>query len=130
MQLTRRQCEVAERLVEGMTIAAIADDLALTESRVNQIIRALKDRLEVDTQTGIVAAYQRALEANAIEDQEPGTGSESLVPDLLNAPHPILYRLVAICLATLLLAVTFLALTQFALALSNATDGYVRLGNE
>lgn len=111
-----------------MTIAAIAYDLGLTESRVNQIIRALKNRLDVGTQAGIVAAYQQALEAGAIEpagsdelDEDVAVGGESLVPDLLNAPHPILYRLVAICLAAFVLAATFLALTQFALLLSDAT---------
>ncbi|WP_252260284.1 phage antirepressor KilAC domain-containing protein [Erythrobacter aurantius] len=110
-----------------MTIAAIAEDLELTESRVNQIIRALKNRFEVDTQAGIVAAYQKALEAGltqseAQEDQgdAAGTGDESLVPQLLNTPHPLLYRLVAICVAALMLAVTLVALTQFAVTLNDA----------
>lgn len=127
MQLTQRQCEVADRLLAGMTIAAIAEDLELTESRVNQIIRALKNRFEVDTQAGIVAAYQKALEAGltqseAQEDQgdAAGTGDESLVPQLLNTPHPLLYRLVAICAAALMLAVTLVALTQFAVTLNDA----------
>ena len=128
MQLTKRQCEVADRLVLGMTIAVIAHDLGLTESRVNQIIRALKNRFDVDTQAGIVAAYQQALEAGAIEpsgsdeqEDDAAVGGETLVPDLLNAPHPILYRLVAICLAAFVLAATFLMLTQFALLMSDAT---------
>jgi DNA-binding CsgD family transcriptional regulator len=121
VQLTKRQREVAERLVDGMTIAAIADALSLTESRVNQIIRALKDRFEVDTQAGIVAAYQRAVETGAMEEEaeeEPGAGSETLVPDILNAPHPVLYRLVAIALAALLIALTLFVLTKFALTVS------------
>ncbi|WP_416831247.1 MAG: LuxR C-terminal-related transcriptional regulator [Erythrobacter sp.] len=127
MQLTQRQREVADRLLAGMTIAAIAEDLDLTESRVNQIIRALKNRFEVDTQAGIVAAYQKALETGLTQSEAPddqgeaaGTGDESLVPGLLNAPHPILYRLVAICVAALMLAITFMALTQFAVTLNDA----------
>ena len=127
MQLTKRQCEVADRLLAGMTIAAIAEDLDLTESRVNQIIRALKDRFEVDTQAGIVAAYQKALEAGLTQSESPedqgeenSKGDESLVPQVLNAPHPILYRLVAICAAAVMLAITFLALTQFAVTLTVA----------
>ena len=127
MQLTQRQCEVADRLLAGMTIAAIAEDLDLTESRVNQIIRALKNRFEVDTQAGIVAAYQKALESGLTQSEAPddqgeeaGTGDESLVPEVLNAPHPILYRLVAICVAALMLAITFFALTQFAVTLNDA----------
>lgn len=131
MQLTQRQSEVADRLFAGMTIAAIAEDLDLTESRVNQIIRALKDRFEVDTQAGIVAAYQKTrsnglTQSEAVEEQDeesatvPAIGDESLVPQLLNAPHPLLYRLVAICLAALLLAITFMALTQFAVTLNEA----------
>lgn len=127
MQLTQRQCEVADRLLAGMTIAAIAEDLNLTESRVNQIIRALKNRFEVDTQAGIVAAYQKALETGLTHSEAPddqgeaaGTGDESLVPEVLNAPHPILYRLVAICVAALMLAITFMALTQFAVTLNDA----------
>ena len=110
-----------------MTIAAIAEDLELTESRVNQIIRALKDRFEVDTQAGIVAAYQKALETGLTQSEAPddqgeaaGTGDQSLVPQMLNAPHPILYRLVAICAAALMLAVTLVALTQFAVTLNDA----------
>ena len=105
-----------------MTIAAIADDLTLTDSRVNQIIRALKDRFEVDTQAGIVAAYQRAVESGTIAEEEPAPGGESLVPELLNAPHPLLYRLVAICLAALLIAVTLFVLTHFAIALSHNSE--------
>ncbi|MFU7527827.1 LuxR C-terminal-related transcriptional regulator [Qipengyuania sp. ASV99] len=127
MQLTQRQCEVADRLLAGMTIAAIADDLDLTESRVNQIIRALKNRFEVGTQAGIVAAYQRALETGLTQSETAedlsdaaGAGDESLVPQVLNTPHPLLYRLVAICLAALTLAITFLALTQFAVTLNDA----------
>lgn len=126
MQLTQRQCEVADRLLAGMTIAAIAEDLDLTESWVNQIIRALKNRFEVDTQAGIVAAYQKALETGLTQSEAPddqgeatGTGDESLVPEMLNAPHPILYRLVAICVAALMLAITFMALTQFAVTLND-----------
>lgn len=113
---------MADRLVAGLTIAAIADDLSLTESRVNQIIRALKDRFEVDTQAGIVAAYQRALENGAIKEDETATGSESLVPEVLNAPHPVLYRLVAICLAAFLLIAAFYLLTEFAISLSDASQ--------
>lgn len=110
-----------------MTIAAIAEDLNLTESRVNQIIRALKNRFEVDTQAGIVAAYQKALETGLTQSEAPDdqgeaarTGDESLVPQVLNAPHPILYRLVAICVAAVMLAITFFALTQFAVILNDA----------
>ena len=128
MQLTKRQCEVADRLVLGMTIAVIAHDLGLTESRVNQIIRALKNRFDVDTQAGIVAAYQQAQEAGSIEEGEPGLGSESLVPGLLNAPHPILYRLVAICLAALLIALTLFVLSLFALTLSEASKPPAEFG--
>jgi hypothetical protein len=109
-----------------MAIAAIAEDLELTESRVNQIIRALKDRFEVDTQAGIVAAYQKALETGLTQSEAPddqggaaGTGDQSLVPQVLNAPHPILYRLVAICVAAAMLAITFFALTQFAVTLNS-----------
>lgn len=113
---------MADRLVAGLTIAAIADDLSLTESRVNQIIRALKDRFEVDTQAGIVAAYQRALGNGAIKEDKTATGSESLVPEVLNAPHPVLYRLVAICLAAFLLIAAFYLLTEFAISLSDASQ--------
>lgn len=132
MKLTKRQCEVADRLVEGMTIAAIADDLGLTESRVNQIIRALKDRLEVDTQAGIVGAYQRAHNRKEIvtdSDDEPvdELGDESLVPEILNTPHPILYRLVAISAGSLFLAAAFFLLATFAIALSEASDPYVQV---
>ena len=115
-----------------MTIAAIADDLGLTESRVNQIIRALKDRLEVDTQAGIVGAYQRAHNRKEIvtdSDDEPvdELGDESLVPEILNTPHPILYRLVAISAGSLFLAAAFFLLATFAIALSEATDPYVQV---
>ncbi len=135
MELTKRQSEVAERLVQGMTIAAIADDLTLTESRVNQIIRALKNRFEVDTQAGIVAGYQRALQADAIQtngteaEHEIASASESLVPQILNTPHPVLYRLVAVSAVAFFIAGTLFLMTLFATMITEASNGRVVIGD-
>ncbi len=130
MKLTQRQSDVSQRLVEGMTIAAIADDLGLTESRVNQIIRALKNRFETDTQAGIVAAYQSYLLSDAQSadsDVDSKVGDESLVPEILNTPHPILYRIVAVCGAALMLALALFFVGVFASMMTDLADGRVRL---
>ena len=117
-----------------MTIAAIADDLDLTESRVNQIIRALKNRFEVDTQGGIVAGYQRALENNTVHtngsdaEYAPAIADESLVPDILNAPHPVLHRLVAMSAVAFFIAGTLFLLSLFATMATEAADGRVVIG--
>ena len=130
MTLTHRQRDVSERLAHGMTIAAIADDLGLTESRVNQIIRALKNRFEVDTQAGIVAAYQEFVLVEGSEtdsDAIPDAGEESLLPDLLNAPPPLLYRIVAVCGAALMLALALFLVGVFASMMTDLADGRVEL---
>ena len=134
LDLTKRQVEVADRLVQGMTIALIADDLALTESRVNQIIRALKNRFDVDTHAGIVAVYQRAQQEDAIQivgtgqGEKSDVGTQSLVPDILNSSNAALNRTVAMTAIAFFIAATLLVLTVFATMITEASNGRVVIG--
>ena len=55
---TRRQREVLELIDRRMPIKRIAFELDISESRVNQHIRALKDAYEVEGLDALVAAYR------------------------------------------------------------------------
>ena len=68
--LTERQRDVLQRIDKRMPIKVIAADLDVSEARINQHIRALKDKFEVETMGELVACY-RSLSDNISEDQNP-----------------------------------------------------------
>ena len=71
--LTDRQKQVLERIDRRMPIKAVAVDLGLSESRVNQHIRALKDIYEAGSLNDLCEAYR-------LEMQETGEPAPSRKP--------------------------------------------------
>lgn len=63
--LTEKQREVLERLARHQSIKTIADEMGVSESRVNQHIRKLKDRLGVNDAEDLVAAWMEANQREA-----------------------------------------------------------------
>ena len=60
-ELTERQRAVLERVDQRVPIKIIAADLNVSEARINQHIRALKDKFSVESMSDLVASY-RALD--------------------------------------------------------------------
>lgn len=56
-RLTARQQEVLERLACVQAIKTIADEMGVSETRVNQHIRAIKDRVGVNGKEELVALW-------------------------------------------------------------------------
>ena len=56
--LTDRQRDVIERIDRRTPIKGIASDLGVSETRINQHIRALKDIYEAESLTDLVEAYR------------------------------------------------------------------------
>ncbi|WP_298471355.1 LuxR C-terminal-related transcriptional regulator [uncultured Erythrobacter sp.] len=133
LELTQRQREVAEGLVAGKNIPTIAEELGITESRVNQIVRALKDRFKVETQAGIAATFRRssATEIHSAdevaEEFADHSADETLVPDYLNGPNATVNRVTAILALAFLISAIGLALVLFATTMSDASDGKVEI---
>lgn len=133
LELTQRQREVAEGLVAGKKIPTIAEELGITESRVNQIVRALKDRFKVETQAGIAATFRRSSVTEiqsadgAAEEFADHSPDESLVPDFLNGPNATVNRVTAILALAFLISAIGLALVLFATTMSDASDGKVEI---
>lgn len=68
--LTDRQQEVLRRIDQRVPIKVIAHDLGVSEARISQHIRALKDRFEVDSLPDLVRCY-RACEGYEPLDETP-----------------------------------------------------------
>ena len=85
---TRRQREVLELIDRRMPIKRIAFELGISESRVNQHIRALKDAYGVQGLDALVAAYRAQtpeIERNA--DYRNAASSNSEVPHHRHVDH-------------------------------------------
>ena len=59
--LTERQLFVLERIDRRIPIKVIANDLGVSETRVNQHIRALKDFYKVESLNELVECYREDL---------------------------------------------------------------------
>jgi len=57
-KLTRRQLAVLERIDRRVPIKVIAQDLGVSETRINQHVRALKDFYSVDSLNELVECYR------------------------------------------------------------------------
>ena len=57
-ELTERQHEVLVRIDKRVPIKVIAGDLGVSEARINQHIRALKDKFEVDSMNELVECFR------------------------------------------------------------------------
>ena len=67
--LTERQLEVMERIDKRLSIKVIAKELGVSETRINQHIRALKNHFEVESLGDLVEAY-RATNAPSLDAEE------------------------------------------------------------
>lgn len=56
-EITERQLEVLERVVQRKPYKLIADELEISETRVKQHVRALKDRLGANSMSDLVAHF-------------------------------------------------------------------------
>ncbi|MGB7408273.1 MAG: LuxR C-terminal-related transcriptional regulator [Pontixanthobacter sp.] len=68
-KLTERQTEVLERIDRRVPIKVIAGDMGVSEARINQHIRALKDKFEVESMNELVDCY-RAMEPQSENDEK------------------------------------------------------------
>ncbi len=57
-KLTEKQAEVMQRIDRRMPIKVIASEMGVSETRINQHIRALKDIFSADSLNGLVEAYR------------------------------------------------------------------------
>lgn len=91
--MTERQLAVMERIDRRLPIKMIAKDLGLSETRVNQHIRALKDILGAESLNELVEAYRASLEQADLETpkepafEEPEELEELEEPDELEEPE-------------------------------------------
>ena len=56
-KLSAKQREVLDRLARGQLIKTIADEMNVSETRINQHIRAIKDRLGVNDKEDLIASW-------------------------------------------------------------------------
>ena len=76
-ELTERQLEVLERIVEHKSYKEIAADLEISETRVKQHVRALKDRLGANSMSELVASFHGLLQDRPFTNWE---GPKTEVP--------------------------------------------------
>jgi len=79
-KLTERQRAVLERVDQRVPIKIIAADLNVSEARINQHIRALKDKFSVESMSDLVASYraQTWIEDTAVADPIADSKTEDL----------------------------------------------------
>lgn len=73
-KLTKRQFAVLERIARRVPIKVIAQELGVSETRINQHIRALKDFYEVDSLNELVECYRvefGEVESGGEQDDDP-----------------------------------------------------------
>ncbi len=76
-QLTERQGAVMERIDRRVPIKVIAQDLGVSETRINQHIRALKDIYEVESLNELVETYRATRRAAGQIVSETSTAEEN-----------------------------------------------------
>lgn len=93
--LTERQAAVMERIDRRVPIKVIAQEMGVSETRINQHIRALKNIYDVTNLGDLVEEYRADLaignEASSsektAENQEPQTSSKALSEDTYSFPQ-------------------------------------------
>ncbi|MEO1221370.1 MAG: hypothetical protein AAFY42_08470 [Pseudomonadota bacterium] len=78
--LTTRQQAVMERIDRRAPIKVIARELGVSETRINQHIRALKDRYQSESLSDLVEAYRADKRAQE-KDQESTTADRNQAPE-------------------------------------------------
>ncbi|MGQ7829800.1 hypothetical protein [Altererythrobacter sp. Z27] len=71
-KLTRRQFAVLERIDRRVPIKVIAQDLGVSETRINQHVRALKDFYSVDSLNELVECFRAEYGTNEEEPSDVG----------------------------------------------------------
>ena len=74
MQLTKRQLDVARLVAKGRPRVDIAQELAISVSTVDKLVRALKDRFDITTQAELTLCCANYLAHPQSWDREPTTG--------------------------------------------------------
>lgn len=74
--LTERQRAVMERIDRRIPIKVIAADLGVSETRINQHIRALKNIYGAASMTDLVENYRTAHGLELVAERGPGDGEE------------------------------------------------------
>lgn len=93
--LTERQAAVMERIDRRVPIKVIAQEMGVSETRINQHIRALKNIYEVTNLGDLVEEYRADLAIDSDtpsaekveENQEPETSSKTLSEDTYSFPQ-------------------------------------------
>src|SRR5690606_6525425 len=85
---TERQTQVLERLDRRVPIKVIAAELAISESRVNQHVRALKQVFSARDLSDLVARYRAAADAPAESPFRKAAGRKNHLPAGAEAMHP------------------------------------------
>ena len=89
--LTERQQAVMERIDRRMPIKMIAQELGVSETRINQHIRALKDIFEAESLGELVEQYRIAypaeVESEALENNKDTGFSADSVKDLTESVY-------------------------------------------
>ena len=70
-KLTERQRAVIERIDRRVPIKVIAQELSVSETRINQHIRALKDIFKAESLNELVEEYRATKPRPAIPDADP-----------------------------------------------------------
>jgi len=82
-RLTDRQRAVMERIDRRVPIKVIAQELGVSETRINQHIRALKDFYEAGSLGDLVENYRATLTPDAVEDNTASDLSDAADAGLL-----------------------------------------------
>ncbi|MFZ1743772.1 MAG: LuxR C-terminal-related transcriptional regulator [Pontixanthobacter sp.] len=79
IRLTDRQRDVLERIDRRVPIKVIAGDLGVSEARINQHIRALKDKFEVESMSDLVEQFRLHFDPEDIVKTDDCADSESAI---------------------------------------------------
>lgn len=90
-RLTERQRAVMERIDRRIPIKVIAQELGVSETRINQHIRALKDVYEAGSLGELVKNYRAARIADMSEDQAPDAPGDAPDAALLKPFSDVAY---------------------------------------
>lgn len=77
--LTERQQAVMELIDRRVPIKVIAQDLGVSETRINQHIRALKDIYRAESLNELVEIHRAASGFNALDGNQPGATGFSIL---------------------------------------------------
>ena len=90
-QLTDRQRAVMERIDRRVPIKVIAQELGVSETRINQHIRALKDVYDAVSLGELVENYRATVELNVPDDTVENGARIAPATDLLNPFSEVAY---------------------------------------